>query len=135
MFLGSSKVKIKKIYLYALPLLLVAGFAYSSLSGGSEPDYVVDAVKAVSNKMSYNYGPSKCKASQRDVGAWSISCDSRHTPAALAFSVLPSEKAPYEVATSFYLVAENEVTKKSSNEGLLSYLMINTDVKAGESSL
>lgn len=128
----STEVKIRTICLYAVPLLLVAGIAYGNFNGGSEPGYVKDAMSAVSNKMSYTYGVTRCKASQGTPGQWSMSCSSANTPIALSFTVLPSDKALSDVATPFYLIASNEVAKKSSGEGLLSFLMINTDGTAGE---
>jgi hypothetical protein len=118
--------------LYAVPLLLVAGIAYSNFNGGSEPDYLTEAMSAVSNKMSYNYGITRCTPEQHEVNKWTISCSSANTPTPFIFSVFPPEKAPYDVATSFYLIADNDVAKKYSNEGMLSFLMINTDAKSGD---
>lgn len=125
-------MKIRKIFLYAVPLLLVAGIAYGNFIGGSEPSYVLDAMDSVSNKMSYDHGPAKCKSLQGDVEKWSISCSSSTTPVALVFTVLPPEKAPYDVATPFYLIADNDVAKKSSREGLLSLLMIDITPEADQ---
>lgn len=123
-------MKIRTIFLYAVPLLLVAGIAYGSFHDGKTPDYVLDAMSSVSNKMSYNYGITSCKANQQDVDQWAISCSSVNTPNALTFTVQPSEKAPYDISTRFYLIADNDAAKKSANEGLMGFLMINTDVKA-----
>ncbi|MGC6386585.1 hypothetical protein ACMV8I_02825 [Ewingella sp. S1.OA.A_B6] len=123
-------MKIRNIYLYAVPLLLVAGIAYGNFSGGGEPDYVQNAMGSVSSKMAYSYGMSKCKATQHDVNGWNIICSPNRSTAALNFSVLPADKAPYDVPTSFYLVAENDAARKGALEGLLSYLMINIDMKA-----
>lgn len=125
-------MKVRKMILCAAPLLLVAGIAYGNFSGGAEPAYVLDAMSAVSNKMSYSYGITRCKANQDRLEQWEISCSSVNTPTALSFSVLPSDKALSDVATPFYLIAKNEAAKKSSNEGLLSLLMINIDGNAGE---
>ena len=125
-------MKIRKIFLYVLPLLLVGGVAYGNFNGGSEPAFVLDAMMAVSNKMSYDHGPAKCKSVQSDVEKWSISCTSSITPVALVFSVLPPEKAPHDVATPFYLIADNDVAKKSSQEGLLSFMMIDIQPEADQ---
>ncbi|MFS7244486.1 hypothetical protein AB6880_02080 [Rahnella inusitata] len=125
-------MKIRNIFLYAVPLLLVAGIAYGNFIGGSEPSYVLDAMDSVSNKMSYDHGLTKCKSVQSDNGKWSISCRSSNTPVALIFSVLPPEKAPHDVATPFYLIADNDVAKKSSREGLLSFLMIDINQEADQ---
>ncbi|MFS7304925.1 hypothetical protein [Rahnella inusitata] len=121
-----------KVFFYVVPLLLVAGIAYGSMRGGDEPDFVASAMNAVSNKMSYDYGLTKCKSVQSDVEKWSISCSSINTPVALIFSVLPPDKAPHEVATPFYLIADNDVAKKSSEEGLLSLLMIDVHPEADQ---
>lgn len=125
-------MKIRTIFLYAVPLLLVAGIAYGNFHDSKTPDYVRDAMDSVSNKMSYNYGITKCKANQHDVDQWNISCSSVNTPNALTFTVQVPEKAPYFISTSFYLIAANDAAKKSADEGLLSYLLINTDVKASQ---
>ncbi len=126
-------MKVRKMILCAAPLLLLAGIAYGNFNSGSEPDYVLNAMSAVSNKMSYSFGISKCKSVQHDEVKWGIVCTSANTPTVLNFSVLPADKAPYDVATSFYLIASNEAAKKSSREGLLSLLMINIDGTADES--
>lgn len=117
-------MKNRKVFFYVVPLLLVAGIAFGSLRGGAEPDFVASAMDTVSNKMSYDYGLTKCKSVQSDVEKWSISCRSSNTPVALIFSVLPPDKAPHDVASPFYLIADNDVARKSSQEGLLSFLMI-----------
>lgn len=125
-------MKIRTIFLYAVPLLFVAGIAYGNLQNSKTPGYVLDAMSSVSNKMSYSFGITNCKANQHDVGQWDISCRSVNTPTPLTFTVQPSEKAPYLISTSFYLIAANDAAKKSADEGLLSYLLINTDVKASQ---
>lgn len=125
-------MKKRKIFFYVVPLLLVAGIAYGSLRGGDQPDFVAYAINAVSNKMSYDYGPTKCKSAQSEVGKWSISCSSSNTPVALVFTVLPPDKAPHDVATPFYLIANNDVAKKSSQEGLLSIMMIDIQSEADQ---
>jgi hypothetical protein len=86
----------------------------------------------VSNKMSYSYGISKCKPVQHDDVEWDIVCSSTNTPGALNFSVQPAEKAPYDVATSFYLVARNEAARKASGEGLLVFMLINAVDTSGD---
>ena len=121
-----------KMFFYVVTLLLVAGIAYGSLRGGDEPDFVAYAMDSVSNKMSYDHGLTKCKSVQSDIGKWSISCSSSNTPVALIFSVLPPEKAPHDVATPFYLIADNDVARKSSQEGLLSFLMIDINAEADQ---
>ena len=125
-------MKNRKIIFFIVPLLLVVGIAYASLKGGDEPDFVAYAMNAVSNKMSYDHSLTKCKSVQSDVGKWSISCSSSITPVALVFTVLPPEKAPHDVATPFYLIADNDVARKSSQEGLLSFLMIDINAEADQ---
>lgn len=121
-------MNIRKIILCTAPLLLVAGIAYGSLGRDGSPDYVRDAVSAVSSKMSYSYGISKCKAtSPVNENSWSMVCLTGDEKKVLNFSVMSSEKAPYDVPTSYYLVANNKEAKKASGEGLLSFLMINTE--------
>lgn len=127
-----SRVKISKICLYTVPLLLVAGIAYGNFKGGSEPTYVTEAMSAVSNKMSYDYGIATCKANQYQVEKWKISCMSANTPTALSYSVLPAEKAPYSVPTPFYLIADNDVARKAAGEGLLSFMMIDIRAEADQ---
>lgn len=122
-------MNIRKIILCTAPLLLVAGIAYGSLGMESRPDYVSDAVASVSSKMSNSYGMSKCKASPGNENSWSMICMTEDEKKVLNFSVMSSEKAPYDVPTSYYLVANNNEAKKASGEGLLSLLMINTEAK------
>lgn len=116
---------IKNGILYGLPLLLAGGMALVSYNNGKNPVYVQDAIAAVSNKMSYSYGLSTCKASEKDVSHWEMECNSSTMPLNITFTVQPAEKSPYRVATSFYLTAKNEAAKKASKEDLLEYLLIN----------
>lgn len=110
-----------------MSLLLLIAFAYCELGYCSYPDYIQDAKNSVSSKMSYSFGLSECKASQHSVNEWMLNCTlTSRGKLALEFYVLSSNKAPYEVPTSFYLVASNDAARKSATEGLLSYLMINT---------
>ncbi|AEX51732.1 hypothetical protein [Rahnella aquatilis] len=119
-------MKVWKMVLCAAPILLVAGIAYGNFNGGSEPDYVLNAMNEVSNKMSTEYGITKCKSVQHEGVRWSIACSSANTPTALNFTVQPANTAPYDVATPFYLVAKNAAAKKASGEGLLRFMDINT---------
>jgi hypothetical protein len=94
-----------KLVLFVVPTLLVAGIAYGNFSGGSEPDYVLEAMNEVSNKMSASYGITNCKSIRHDEAQWDMVCSSANTPIALNFTVQPANKAPYEVMTPFYLIA------------------------------
>ncbi len=113
------------VFLYTLPLLLVAGIAYGSYSGGNPPDFVNEAVATVSNKMSYSFGASNCKVIKNENTQWDMACSSPLTSEPLIFTVQAAEKSPYDVSTSFYLTAKNTAAKKASDEGLMRYLMIN----------
>ena len=112
-----------------MPLLFVVGIAYGNFSGGGEPSYVSTAMDSVSNKLSYDYGRTHCKANQHEVDNWTISCSTSTVPTTLIFSVLPAEKAPYNIVTPYYLIADNDAAKKASTEGLLSFLMTTGDAK------
>ena len=72
---------------------------------------------------------SKCVPTSPKEGVWQIQCSPNKGTQALQFVVYLAEKTPYDVATSFYLVANNDLARKSAHEGLLSYLMINVDKK------
>jgi len=116
----------KSIYLCGTSLLLVATLAYGQYGSSSYPDYVKDAKSTVSSKMSYSYGLNECKVSEVTVDEWALNCTAKNGKPTLQFSVFPSSKAPYDVATSFYLVARNDEARIGAKGGLLSYLMIST---------
>lgn len=122
-------MKKRNAALYGLPLLLLGGIAFASYSGGNNPVYVQEAITAVSSKMSYSYGPTNCKAIEKDASHWDMTCSSSITPSALTFTIQSADKAPYDLATSFYLIASNDPARKASDEGLLRYLMINDGSK------
>lgn len=104
--------------------------AFAGYTSDSIPTFVQEAKASVSSKMSYSYGLSTCKVAQKDTTRWDMTCSSSATPSALSFIIQSADKAPYDVATSFYLIANNAPAKQASGEGLLSYLMINTDPKS-----
>lgn len=118
-------MRIRIIILYTLPLFLVAGIAYGNYSGENTPDFVNEAVATVSNKMSYSFGTSTCKIIKNEEKKWHMACNSPLVSEPLLFTVQAAEKSPYDISTSFYLTAENTAAKKASDEGLMSYLMIN----------
>ena len=122
-------MKIWNSALYVLPLLLVGGIAFANYSGGNNPVFVQEAVTALSSKMSYSFGPSTCKAIEKDSTHWDMTCSSPATPTALTFTIQSADKAPYDLATSFYLTASNEPAIKASNDGLMRYLMIDSKAK------
>lgn len=116
----------KRISLCGVSLLLVATVAYGQYGSSSYPDYVKEAKSVVSSKMSYSYGANECKVSEVKIDEWNLNCMAKNGKAPLEFSVYPSSKAPYDVPTSFYVVAKNDEARTGSKGGLLSYLMINT---------
>lgn len=122
-------MRVRNGVLYALPLLLVGSIAFASYTSGSNPAFVEEAVNTVSSKMSYSFGLSTCKAIQKSAAQWDLTCTSATTPSALTFTIQSADKAPYDVATPYYLTASNEPAKKASGEGLLRYLMINNGSK------
>lgn len=124
-----QKVKIRNGVLYALPLLLIGGIAFAKYNSSNNPVYVQEAMSTVSNKMSYSFGPTTCTSLPSGASQWKMTCGSASTPSALTFTIQSADKAPYDVATSFYLTASNEPAKQASGEGLLSYLMINNSSK------
>ncbi|QLK63840.1 hypothetical protein GE278_23880 (plasmid) [Enterobacteriaceae bacterium Kacie_13] len=116
----------RKVILCIASLIFCAamGVAYWS-NTDSKPQYIQAAIDTVSSRMSYNLGMSHCNVSQEQASEWKMVCIPVSGAAALVFSVLPSDKAPYDVPTPFYLVAKNAAAKKSSGEDLLSYMKIN----------
>ncbi len=122
----------KRISLFGVSLLLVATLAYGQYGSSADPEYVTDAKSAVSSKMSYSYGANECKASEVKIDEWNLDCMPQNGQSPLRFSVYPASKAPYDVPTSFYLVAKNDEARNGAKVGLLTYLMINTaqDVQA-----
>ncbi|MES4613480.1 MAG: hypothetical protein ACTH8P_10895 [Ewingella sp.] len=122
-------MKIKPLFLCVIPLALVASFAYGNYGSAKTPIYVKDAVASVSSKMSYSFGMSKCLPAAEKDGSWQIQCSPIKGGEPLQFVVYPAEKSPYDVATSFYLIANNDMARKNADRGLLSYLMIDVDKK------
>lgn len=109
----------------SLVLCVALGAAYWS-NTNSKPQYVQDAIDTVSSRMSFSLGMSDCDVNQEQASEWKMVCTPVSGAAALVFSVMPPNKAPYDVPTPFYLVAENAAAKKSSGEDLLGYMNINT---------
>lgn len=118
----------KRISLFGVSLLLVATLAYGQYGSSSYPEYVKDAQSAVSSKMSYSFGANECKVSEVKIDEWNLDCTAQNGKSTLQFSVYPSGKAPYDVPTSFYLIAKNDEARNGAKVGLLSYLMINTSL-------
>lgn len=121
----------RKVFFYSALLVVCVGFGVAYLSvGNSGPRYVQEAVSVVSSKLSYSVGENSCHAKLEKDSVWKMVCTPANGSPSLDFSVMSSDKAPYDVPTSFYLVAENASAKKSSAEDLLSYMMININSKS-----
>lgn len=114
----------RKIILSATAILVAALITGSIWYAQSKPDYVQDAATRLSSYLSNYYGPTECSGSIGDEHLWSVKCEVKDKGTSFTFSVLPSEKAPYPVARSFYLKAKSVESEEASKLGLMKYLQI-----------
>lgn len=123
-------MKLKSAIIYTSSLITVMAMGAFLYFYHNPPSYIRDAVAGVSSKMSYSYGLSECVADMKN-NDWELICSPESEAASLEFIVKPQSSAPYEVSTSFYLIAKNaaarDAASKGANESLLAYLKINPD--------
>lgn len=109
----------------AMSAILVVALTVGFVSyAQSKPDYVQDAATRLSSYLSNYYGPTECSGNIGDERLWSVKCEVKDKGKSFSFSVLPSEKAPYPVARSFYLKAKSVESEEASKLGLMKYLQI-----------
>ncbi|HGG8743551.1 TPA: hypothetical protein ACJJXK_005209, partial [Enterobacter asburiae] len=92
----------------------------------SKPNYVQDAVTRLSSYLSNYYGPTECSGVVSHKNLWNVKCAVKDKGKSFTFSVLPSDMAPYPVARSFYLKANDDESEEASRLGLMKYLQIDT---------
>jgi len=121
----------KRKMLLSLPLLIVAGAICTGFMYNNKPAYITKAESRVDSYLSNSYGPGKCGISPAEQGRWDMECQRRDGKLVLKYAVYPADKAPYAVATDYYLVAVNDEAKKSATTGLMRYLKIDTGIQKG----
>lgn len=123
--------KMKRKMLLLLPLILAAGAVCTGFMYNNKPAYITKAESRVDSYLSNSYGPGKCGIAQAEKGHWDMECQRRGGQLVFKYAVYPANKAPYAVATDYYLVAANEEAKRSATVGLMRYLKIDTGTQKG----
>lgn len=90
----------------------------------SKPDYVQDAITRLSSYLSNYYGPTKCSGNDIHNNKWQVRCTVENKGKSFEFTVMPAEMAPYSVARSFYLKANEANAEQAAQLGLMRYLQI-----------
>ena len=121
----------KRKMLLSLPLLIVAGAVCTGFMYSNKPAYITKAESRVDSYLSNSFGPGKCGISPAEQGRWDMECQRRDGQLVFKYAVYPADKAPYAVATDYYLVAANDEAKKSATTGLMRYLKIDTGIQKG----
>lgn len=106
--------------------VVVFGSVYFNLTKSNVPAYVEQAANRVESYLSSDYGPGDCKYSVAQGDKWKLNCLVSARSTVYEFTVLPSDQAPYSVARTFYLKADNDNARKSADQGLMQYLQIDT---------
>lgn len=93
----------------------------------SNPAYVQDAVTRISSYLGNYYGPTDCSSKLTQDNKWEVICTVSGKDKSFEFTVMPSDKAPYPVARSFYLKANETNAEQAAQLGLMRYLQIDID--------
>lgn len=111
-------------------IIIASAILITGIAGGfivhknSNPVYVQDAITRLSSYLSNYYGPTECSGIFSNEHLWSVKCSVKDKGKTFTFSVFPSKMAPYPVARSFYLKANDEKSEEVSELGLMRYLQI-----------
>ncbi|EQA1624997.1 hypothetical protein V5K00_RS23300 [Enterobacter asburiae] len=121
-------MKAKKITVtIAATLAITFCSAFASYAYNSKPDYVQDAVSRLGSYLWNYYGPTECSSITIQDKRWQVNCIVSSNGKSFEFIVMPAEQAPYSVARSFYLKANDVNSKEAAQLGLMRYLQINTN--------
>ncbi len=123
--------KMKRKMLLSLPLILAAGAVCTGFMYNNKPTYITKAESRVDSYLSNSYGPGQCGIAQAEKGHWDMECQRHGGQLVFKYAVYPADKAPYAIATDYYLVAANDEAKKSATVGLMRYLKIDTGTQKG----
>ncbi|WP_273961004.1 hypothetical protein [Enterobacter kobei] len=118
----------RKIIALVTGILVGLCIAYASHTKNSNPNYVQEAIARVGSYLAKDNGPSECKGIATNEKKWKLTCIVLGEGRSYEFSVLPAELAPYPVARSFYLKADNENAQEAAKQGLMQYLQIDIDL-------
>lgn len=122
-------MKAKKITVTIAATLAIAfGGVFASYANtyNSKPDYVQDAVSRLGSYLWSYYGPTECSSKIIPDKHWQVNCIVSSKGKSFKFTVMPAEQAPYSVARSFYLKANDINSEEASQLGLMKYLEIDT---------
>ncbi|EPH0496633.1 hypothetical protein R2533_003401 [Enterobacter asburiae] len=114
-------------------IVMASVILFVALTGGfigyaqSEPDYVHDATMRLSSYLGNHYGPTECSSKIIKEKKWQVICTVSGKDKFFEFTVMPSEQAPYPVARSFYLKANEENAEQAAQLGLMRYLQIDVN--------
>lgn len=93
----------------------------------NKPDYVRDAEERLISYLGNYYGPTDCSSRLTQNRQWQVICTASGKDKSFEFTVMPSDKAPYPVARSFYLKANETNAEQAAQLGLMRYLQIDID--------
>jgi len=127
--------KRKPLILGAILFLVAVSTVYGYYGKSNSPIYVQAAEAALTSKISYSFGESRCQSVNHPGDLWEIICSPINGNPVLKFSVFPAKQSPYDVPTSFYLVADNQAARECAHDGLLDLLMIDTSSAARQDAI
>ncbi|WP_048958784.1 hypothetical protein [Enterobacter bugandensis] len=116
----------KKIMSIALLVFVVVAVVGMNVNWSGEPDYVQSAEMRVTSYLTSDYEHITCNSKKINDQRWELVCISSSKGKTFQFAVFSSDNAPYGVSRPFYLEAINDEAKESAEQGLMSYLQINT---------
>lgn len=89
----------------------------------SVPDFVRDSQSRLQSYLTYSYGPVSCTSVKINEDNWDVACDGGYKKQSFEFIThLAEDEKSYKDA--YYLLAKNDIARKSSREGLMVYLDI-----------
>lgn len=117
----------KKItVIVAATLAIALAGALFCYKRSSKPDYVQDAASRLGSYLGNSYGPTVCSSKNIHDQQWQVICTISSKGKSFAFTVMPAQQAPYTVARSFYLKANDVNSAEAAQLGLMKYLQIDT---------
>lgn len=110
-----------------MTIIVVAIISGATWYTQRKPDYVQDAMSRVGSYLGNYYGPTECSSKIIKEKKWQVICTVSGKDKFFEFTVMPSEQAPYPVARSFYLKANEENAEQAAQLGLMRYLQIDVN--------
>ncbi|MBL5924695.1 hypothetical protein [Enterobacter asburiae] len=120
-------MRVKKITVIGAAILAIAiAGALIRYERCNKPDYVQDAISRLGSYLGTSYGPTECSSKIIQDKHWQVICIVSGKRQSFAFTVMPAAQAPYSVARSFYLKANDVNSAEVAQLGLMKYLQIDT---------